>query len=240
MSTTNASLDELEHLTASVALRVVVLALIAAVMGALLALLVLPAWAPGLSASLLGPEPKAYWYLSRGAGLVGYLLLWGSVALGLMITNKLSRIWPGGPVAVDVHQFTSLLALVYGVCHALVLLGDRYIGYSLPQLFIPFGVGDYRPLEVGLGQVALYLMLPVTFSFYVRQRIGYRIWRLLHYGSFGVYLLVGVHGMLAGTDTQQPLVLGMYLVTGLTVYCLTIYRVLVAIKLPRAMRHEMQ
>ena len=235
MATPVTPMDELDSLTVTAALRSVALAALAALLGALLALLVLPAWAPGLSASLLGPAPTAYWYLARGAGLVGYLLLWLSVVVGLLITNKLARLWPGGPTAVDLHQFASLLALVYGLCHALVLLGDRYIGYSLVQVLLPFGSGEFRPLEVGLGQLAFYAMLPVTLSFYVRQRIGYRAWRLLHYASFGVYLLVGAHGVLAGTDSGSLLVRGMYLVTGGSVYFLTVYRILVTIKRPRAL-----
>ena len=235
MATPVTPMDELDSLTVTAALRSVALAALAALLGALLALLVLPAWAPGLSASLLGPAPTAYWYLARGAGLVGYLLLWLSVVVGLLITNKLARLWPGGPTAVDLHQFASLLALVYGLCHALVLLGDHYIGYSLVQVLLPFGSGEFRPLEVGLGQLAFYAMLPVTLSFYVRQRIGYRAWRLLHYASFGVYLLVGAHGVLAGTDSGSLLVRGMYLVTGGSVYFLTVYRILVTIKRPRAL-----
>ena len=40
----------------------------------------------------LGASPAAdsrvYWYMARSAGIVAYLLVWGSVAWGLMVTNK--------------------------------------------------------------------------------------------------------------------------------------------------------
>lgn len=218
--------------------RTALVMLLAVMAGAVAAAVVLPAWAPGVSASLLGPDPKAYWYLARSAGLVGYLLLWLSVAFGLLVTNRLARLWPGGPAAVDLHQFASLVGVSYGVFHALILLGDRYLNYSLPQLLIPFASADYRRVEVALGQLALYLMAAVTFSFYIRQRLGYRMWRLLHYASFGVYSLVLVHGLLAGTDTSALPVQAMYLATGTTVLFLTFYRVLMTLGRPRPATRE--
>src|SRR5581483_1549195 len=74
------------------------------------------------------------WYLSRASAFAAYVLLWWSMVLGLTLTNKLARIWPGGPTANDLHEHASLLGLVFGMLHALVLLGDSYIGYTLPQI----------------------------------------------------------------------------------------------------------
>lgn len=219
--------------------RVALAMLVAAVGGALAAAVVLPLWAPALSQSLLGPEPKAYWYLARSAGLAGYLLLWLSVAFGLLITNRLARAWPGGPAAVDLHQFASLVGIAYGLFHALILLGDRYLNYSLSQLLIPFGSVDYRRVEVALGQIGFYLMVAVTFSFYVRQRIGYRAWRLLHYATFGVYCLILAHGILAGTDASALPVQIMYIGTGASILFLTFYRILAARSRQRPAAREM-
>ena len=130
---------------------------VAMVAGAALALIMIPTWVPILGASLVGAEPKAYWYLSRASALAAFVLLWVSMASGLIISNKLARIWPGAFTAFDLHQFTSLLGLGFAVLHVLTLLGDRYIGYSLVQVLVPFANAPYRPLWVALGQVALYL-----------------------------------------------------------------------------------
>jgi len=227
--------QEPEELTVAMALESALLILLGAALGALFAVVVAPRWLPGLTASLVGPNPKAYWYLARSSGVVAYVLLWSSVALGLMITNKLSRLWPGGPTAVDLHQFTSLLALAFALFHALVLLGDRYIGYTLFQLLVPFASTEYRPLWVALGQLGFYLALPVAFSFYVRRRIGHRAWRLLHYGSFAVYFLVTAHGLGAGTDATSPMVVALYGLTILATYFLLVYRLLVSVQHPRSL-----
>ncbi len=222
--------DALNDVEPSVSLSGAVSMLAAAAAGALAAVLIVPSWLPGLAGSLLGPEAHAYWYLSRASAVVAYLLLWFSVALGLGVTNKMARVWPGGPTAVDLHQFASLLGFAFALFHALVLLGDRYIDYAIWNIAIPFGSLQYRPLPVGLGQVAFFLLVPVTLSFYARRWMGFRLWRTLHYGSFVVYLFITLHGLLAGTDTTTPWMLGLYIAAGVSVYLLLLYRILTAPK----------
>lgn len=194
--------------------------------GALAAVFVLPAWSPALAQSLFGPEAKAYWDLSRSSAIVAYGLMWLSVMLGLLITNKFARVFPGGPAATDLHEFTSLLSLAFALFHIVILLGDKYIAYTPLQLVLPFASVNYQPFWVGLGQLGFYLLIPLTFSFYVRRWIGHGAWRWLHYATFLGFTLVTVHGLLAGTDTKSPFVLAMYVTTGAAVYFLTFYRML--------------
>jgi predicted ferric reductase len=201
-----------------------------AALGAILGAVAVPIWLPDLTASLLGPSPQAYWYLSRSTGVAAYLLIWQSMIFGLLITGRLSRVWPGGPAAIDLHQFTALLGLGFGAMHAVVLLADQYIGYGPAQIFIPFGSQAYRPLAVGLGQLGLYLGAVLSFSFYLRRRIGYRVWRLIHSGSFACYFLVTVHGLTAGTDSG--VLLPMYVTTTLVTLFLTLFRILSAARDP--------
>src|SRR5574341_647780 len=181
--------DEIYDAPPAMAFQNVALLLGAAATGAFAAVVVLPTWLPGLSASLLGASPKAYWYLSRASAMVAYGLLWLSMALGLLITNKMARLWPGAPTAFDLHQHASLLGLAFALFHGLILMGDKYIHYTLAQVLLPFASAGYRPVWVGLGQIALYLLAIVGLSFYVRRSIGHRAWRLIHYLSFVLYAL---------------------------------------------------
>ena len=167
------------------------------------------------------------WYLSRASAFVAYVLLWWSMILGLSITNRLARLWPGGPAAADLHEHASLLGLGFALLHALVLLGDSYIGYTLPQILIPFASSSYQPIWVGLGQVGLYLMALVTFSFYIRRWIGARAWRTIHYLSFGLFVLALLHGLFSGTDSSLAWALWMYVSTGASVLAMTAYRMVV-------------
>jgi predicted ferric reductase len=152
--------------------------------------------------SLSGDAPKAYWYLSRATAFISLSLLWLSMALGLGITNKMARLWPGLPATFAIHEYVSLLGLAFALFHALVILGDHYINFTLLQLIVPFSTLDYRPFWVGIGQIGFYVWIIVVASFYIRPLIGQKSWRLLHYASFGLYILGISHGIFSGTDTS--------------------------------------
>lgn len=217
---------ELVDLPPAMPMSVLLTLLIGTALGAFAAVMVLPTWLPGLSASLLGSEPKVYWYLSRSNAVAAYVLLWLSMIFGLLMTNRMARLWPGGPGAFDLHQHTSLLGLAFALFHGLILLGDRYITATLAQVLTPFAYSGYEPLWVGLGQLSLHSMALVGLSFYVKQWIGRTLWRLIHFLSFAIWLLSLLHALFSGSDTE--LLKGLYWISGGSVLLLTIYRVLVA------------
>jgi len=218
------------------ALQSFILMLLAIVMGSMIAAVLLPNWIPGLSSSLLGPEPKVYWYLSRGTAFASFGLLWLSMALGLMISNKLARMWPGGPIAFDLHQYTSILGLGMAIFHAFILLGDSYINYSVAQVLTPFA-SSYESYWVGLGQVGIYLWLLLVLSFYVRKTIGTKSWRLLHFVSFVSFTLAMIHGINSGSDSGELWAMRMYWFAGGSLLFLTLYRVFANPKLfPKALK----
>jgi predicted ferric reductase len=221
------SSPDLDNLPPAMPLHTLIVMLLAVALGAFAAAIVLPNWLPGLSQSLLGSEPKAYWYLSRASAMVAYGLLWLSMALGLIITNKMARIWPGGPLAFDLHQFASLIGLAFALFHALILMGDKYINYDLAQVLVPFNSGGYKPVWVGLGQIGFYLLAIVGLSFYVRKRLGNRRWRLIHYFSFLTFALALLHGIFAGTDSTVVAIQIFYWATGAALLFLLVYRILV-------------
>ena len=68
MSTSSS--NDIDQLPPAMPFSTLVIMLLASALGAFAAAIVLPNWLPGLSHSLLGTEPKAYWYLSRSSALV--------------------------------------------------------------------------------------------------------------------------------------------------------------------------
>jgi predicted ferric reductase len=200
--------------------------LIAMTLGLLVAVLILPSWLPNMSFSLGGDAPKAYWYLSRATAFVSLSLLWLSMALGLGITNKMARLWPGAPAAFALHEYVSLLGLAFAIFHAIIILGDHYIKFTLLQLLIPFSTVDYRPFWVGLGQLAFYTWTILVLSFYVRPVIGQKSWRFLHYASFAMYLMGISHGLFTGTDTSAGWAQNYYWISAGSLLFLFMYRIL--------------
>jgi predicted ferric reductase len=180
---------------------------------------------PVLGSTLFGLT-NVYWYLSRSSAMVSFFCLWASMALGIGISNKLTRIWPGAFTAFDLHQFTSLLGLGFIGVHVLSLLGDTYIGYTLFQLLVPFASTAYAPLWVGLGQTVFYLLIPVTLSFYARKRLGTRGWRTIHGLSYALFVGALLHGLFSGTDSGSWWATALYGFSAVSLLALTIYRIL--------------
>lgn len=225
----NAKAPEQNEFESSLNLLTFMEILLAIMAGILAAIILLPAWIPSLAGSLTGANPKGFWYLSRGSAFVAMSLLWVSMALGLGISNKMARFWPGAPAAFAIHEYVSLLGLVFAVFHALVLLGDQYIKFTLVQILVPFAATGYKPFWVGLGQTGLYVWLMVTVSFYVRSKIGPKTWRLLHYLSFLSYAVALYHGISSGTDTTAVWAQLYYWISGGSLLFLLFYRISMSI-----------
>jgi predicted ferric reductase len=222
-----------ENQETSMSARAGLVMFIAAVLGIAAAMLVLPNWLPGLAGSMIGSSPKVFWYLSRSTALVAMGILWASMMLGVGITNKMARLWPGAPAAFALHEYLSLLGLGFAAFHGLILLGDRFSNFSLAQILTPFATSSYHPFWVGLGQLGFYTWVIVTASFYVRKYIGQGTWRTLHYVSFFTYLAALFHGIASGTDTSLPWVQGFYWITGASLLFLLTARVVNSLALQR-------
>lgn len=229
MNTNNSS--EMEFSQSSLSLEAILVTLLAVAVGAFAAVAILPAWMPNMANSLQGDDIKAYWYLSRGTAFVSLSLLWVSMALGLGITNKMARLWPGAPTAFAIHEYVSLLGLAFALFHGLILMGDQYINFSLVQVLMPFASANFKPFWVGLGQLAVYAWTIVTFSFYIRPQIGPKVWRGLHYASFLTYLGALIHGLTSGTDTSLAWAQIYYWFSGGSLLFLLVYRILASLPL---------
>jgi len=226
--------ESIEDTPPIVGVSILVLGVLAILAGVLLATYVLPVWLPGFTTSITGESPKVFWYLSRGSAIVAFCLLWASMAMGLVITNKLARLWPGGPVAFELHQYTSLLGLGFALFHATILIGDEYIHLDLWRVFTPFASQSYLPFWVGLGQIGVYLWGLLVGSFYVRKQIGTKAWRLIHFSSFMIFAMVMAHGIVSGTDTKTSWASLMYWFAGGSLLFLLYYRILVTVGIGRA------
>ncbi|HCS40675.1 MAG: hypothetical protein ACYDH2_11835 [Anaerolineaceae bacterium] len=228
MESNNTQSINIEEVEPSVNLGAFAFIMLAAFLGALTAAILLPNWLPSMTQSVSGTDPKAFWYLSRGSAFSAYFLLWLSMILGTGISNKLSVLWPGLPPTIELHQFASIIGLAFGLFHGLILMGDHYINFSLAQVLLPFTTSGYKPVAVGLGQIGFYTMLIITLSFYIRKKIGPKTWRAIHFVSFATYVMVLIHGLLAGTDTSTLGAQLFYMITGGLLFFMILYRILVS------------
>lgn len=141
------------------------------------------------------------WDTARAGGLISYVLLTTAVALGLVLRNRWqSTRWPR-LVTNELHGYVSLLALVFIAVHVLAVATDPFTHFGLTAVLVPFA-SHYRPVWMGLGIVALYLLLAVWISSRLRRRIGHRLWRQIHVLAFAVYGAATLHGLGTGSDTR--------------------------------------
>jgi predicted ferric reductase len=181
----------------------------------------------GLKQLFAADSIQLWWYVTRAAGIVAFLLLWFSTVLGLSVTSKSLERLLDRMFTYDFHEFISLLSLGFVLLHVAVLMLDRYLPYNLGQVLVPF-LSPYRPVWVGIGVIAFYLILLVTVTFYLRQKIGQKAFRAIHVLSLVGYLGVTLHGLYAGTDAVLPAMKLLYEGTGLVVLFLTVYWLVMA------------
>ena len=159
------------------------------------------------------PANHFFWYLSRVAGLISYILLFLSLCLGMAFKSQRSA-WGGGRWRMlDLHQFLAVLGLALVGLHVFSLLGDKYFSLSLSQLLIPMA-SPYRPVPMAIGILGFHASLVAVIAWYLRKSIGNRAWRILHSSAIVVFLLGLVHGITSGTDTSSLWVQLLYTISG--------------------------
>lgn len=149
------------------------------------------------------------WQTARAAGLLSYTLLTATVAIGLVLGSRWqTKRWPRR-VNNELHGYLSLVALVFIAIHVFAVAVDPFTHFGLTAVLVPF-VSHYRPIWMGLGIVAVYLLLAVWVSTQLRKRIGHRLWRRIHLLAFVVYGAGTLHGLGAGSDTRTVWALAIY------------------------------
>ena len=88
---------------------------------------------------------KAYWYFSRSSAFVAYLHLWLSMTFGLLLTTRIASDLGLVKVINNLHQFVSVIGLLFAGFHGIILLGDAFISPGLAQILIPFRFIEYKP-----------------------------------------------------------------------------------------------
>ncbi|HEX5621048.1 MAG TPA: ferric reductase-like transmembrane domain-containing protein [Solirubrobacteraceae bacterium] len=150
--------------------------------------------------------PSALWYLTRGTGLVTLLLLTASVVLGIL---QVRRWTPAGSprfVVVSLHRAVSLLVVALLAVHVLTAVLDSFAPISLVDAVVPFA-GRYRPLWLGLGALALDLLVALTVTSLLRRRLGLGAWRAVHWLAYVCWPVALLHGWGTGTDTRSTVML---------------------------------
>lgn len=165
------------------------------------------------------------WYLARAFGITSWLMLTGSVLLGIVLSSDLfpkSRrpVW-----LQSMHRWLSMLTFFFLAGHIGMLLADTKMHFSAMDMAVPFH-SSWRPTAVAVGVTSMWLLLAVALTALASKRLGKHWWRGIHLFGYWVFWGASIHAALAGTDAPKTI----YMVTSVVVLAAvafaTSYRVL--------------
>ena len=147
-------------------------------------------------------EGPLLWFLNRGSGILLMVLMTVTVALGVLaMGGRPGRAVPRF-VTQAVHRNLALLSVVALVTHVVTAVMDEFVDIRWWHAVVPVGAG-FEPLWVGLGTLAVDLILLVVVTSLLRTRLTHRGWRGVHYLAWLAWLLGMAHGLAVGTDIES-------------------------------------
>jgi methionine sulfoxide reductase heme-binding subunit len=142
------------------------------------------------------------WLTTRGAGAVALLLLTTTLVLGVVDVSRWSSPrWPRF-VIDGIHRSAALLSVVFVAIHVATTVLDGYVSIGWLAAVVPFSSG-YRTFFVGLGALAFDILLALGVTGLLRQRIGHRLWRAVHWAAYACWPVALVHALGSGSDAGR-------------------------------------
>jgi methionine sulfoxide reductase heme-binding subunit len=143
------------------------------------------------------------WFATRGAGIVSLLLFTAVTGLGVLtVVRWQSPSWPRF-LTVQLHRNLALLSVGFLALHIVTAIVDPFTSLGIVAAAIPFA-SSYRPLWVGLGVISMDLAVAVVVTSLLRDRLGQRTWRAVHWLAYASWPLAVVHSLGAGSDAFAP------------------------------------
>jgi sulfoxide reductase heme-binding subunit YedZ len=150
----------------------------------------------------------ALWYATRASGLMALVLLTLTIVLGITTTSRVrARNWPGF-AHQEIHRRISILTVVFLGLHVLTSVLDTYVHIGWAAVVVPF-TSSYSRFWVGVGAVAVDLLLAVFVSSLLRTRLSAGAWRALHWLAYLCWPVALAHTFGMGTDAHEAWVVAL-------------------------------
>lgn len=140
------------------------------------------------------------WYLSRATGMVAVVLLTATFVLGLLTAGRAAPLGAPAWVRAGLHRTLSLVLVVFLAVHVITAVVETYVDIGWVAAVVPF-TSAYDTFWVGLGTLAVDVLLAVVITSWLRRRLPVRTWRYVHLLAYAVWPLALLHG--AGTSTSD-------------------------------------
>ena len=147
---------------------------------------------------------QIWWFVARSSGIVAWVLVTLAVCWGLMVSTRAAAKASQPAEVMDLHRFFGGLAVTFTLIHLIGLVGDSYVHFGWAEILIP-GASEWNPVAVAWGVVAFYLLVAVEATSLAMKKLPRPVWRNVHRMSLALYVFATVHGIQAGTDTNNSL-----------------------------------
>ena len=134
--------------------------------------------------------------------MVALLLLTVGLVLGVMGPTSFRTIRLPRFAVSGLHRNVTLLALAFVSLHVVTTIIDGYTSIGLRDAFLPF-IASYRPFWLGLGTVAFDLLLALIVTSLLRNRLGLRAWRAVHWLAYASWPVALLHSLGTGSDARS-------------------------------------
>ncbi len=166
---------------------------------------------------------EALWALGRGTGVVALVMFTISLVLGIVARSGRPLPGLGRFGAADLHRSTALTGTALVIVHVVSLFFDPYAQLQLVDALIPF-LGSYQPVWLGLGTLAVDVLVVVTAVSLLRHRVGPRVFKTVHWATYLLWPMALLHALGNGTDASSPWMIGIAVVSVAAVAAAVVWR----------------
>jgi ferredoxin/DMSO/TMAO reductase YedYZ heme-binding membrane subunit len=170
--------------------------------------------------------------VAASVGFLSLILLWSTVVWGTLLRVGWGLTRVRHQTLYGVHQTLTLVGLTLGIVHALAQLAVPGGPVRLLDEWLPFSNGR-DPLGIGVGVVALELLVALAASVLVQRLLGYHRWRMLHLSAYLAFTLLCAHVLISGSDTRSAWVRAAVVAGWLSALLLRVATTQQATSLPR-------
>lgn len=152
-----------------------------------------------------------FWFATRGAGIMTWLAACASTLVGLMMSSRVLGRRPAIPWLLDLHRFLGAMSMLFLGVHLVTLWLDEFVSFGLAELLVPWvaHVPGLTRLSLALGVLAGWLLAAVQLSSLIKDRLPPNTWHTIHLTSFGVLIAGAVHGLEAGSDSDNSFLIAL-------------------------------
>ena len=151
---------------------------------------------------------EALWALGRGTGVVALVMFTVTIVLGILGRSGRSVAGLGRFGVNEVHRTAALTGTTLVGVHVVSLFLDPFAQLRMVDTVWPF-LGAYRPFWLGLGTLAVDLLAVVIVVSLLRERVGPRVFRAVHWATYALWPVAMAHAIGNGTDRASVWMLGL-------------------------------